>query len=67
MAVPRAQLASYDALDTPAGARERGLVLGANPLAILIPCHRVMRGREVPGDYVGGTERRLALCALERS
>jgi Fe2+ or Zn2+ uptake regulation protein/O6-methylguanine-DNA--protein-cysteine methyltransferase len=66
MAVPRAQLASYDALATPAGARERGLALGANPLAVLIPCHRVMRGREVPGDYVGGTERRLALCELEQ-
>lgn len=67
MSVPRAQLASYDALDTPAGARERGRVLGSNPLVILIPCHRVMRGREVPGDYVGGTERRLALCELERA
>ena len=67
MAVPRAQLASYDTLDTPAGARERGLVLGANPLAILIPCHRVTRGRELPDEYVGGAERRLALCELERS
>ena len=67
MAVPRAQLASYDALDTPAGARERGRLLGANPLAILVPCHRVTRGREMPDEYVGGAERRLALCALERS
>jgi Fe2+ or Zn2+ uptake regulation protein/O6-methylguanine-DNA--protein-cysteine methyltransferase len=67
MAVPRAQLASYDALETPAQARERGLVLGANPLAILIPCHRVTRGREMPDEYVGGAERRLALCELERS
>ena len=50
----------------PPAARERGLVLGANPLAILIPCHRVTRGREVPGEYVGGAERRLALCELER-
>ena len=66
MAVPRAQLASYEALDTPAGARERGLVLGSNPLVIFIPCHRVTRGREVPGEYVGGPERRLALCELER-
>ena len=66
-AIPRAQLASYDALDTPAGARERGLVLGANPLAILIPCHRVMRGLEMPDEYVGGAARRLALCKLERS
>ena len=67
MAVPRAQLASYDVLDTPAGARERGRVLGSNPLALLIPCHRVMRGREMPGDYVGGAERRLALVDFERS
>jgi O6-methylguanine-DNA--protein-cysteine methyltransferase len=66
LAVPRAQLASYDALDTPAGARERGLVLGSNPCVILIPCHRITRGREPPRDYVGGVERRLALCALER-
>jgi Fur family ferric uptake transcriptional regulator len=67
MAVPRAQLASYDVLDTPAGARERGRALGANPLAVLIPCHRVTRGSEMPGEYVGGAERRLALCELERS
>jgi Fur family transcriptional regulator, stress-responsive regulator len=66
-AVPRASLASYDALDTPAGARERGLVLGSNPLVIFIPCHRVTRGRELPGEYVGGVERRLALCELERA
>jgi len=66
MAVPRAQLASYDVLDTPAGARERGRALGANPLAVLIPCHRVTRGSEMPGEYVGGAERRLALCELER-
>jgi Fe2+ or Zn2+ uptake regulation protein/O6-methylguanine-DNA--protein-cysteine methyltransferase len=67
MAVPRAQLASYDVLDTPATARERGRVLGANPLAILIPCHRVTRGLELPREYVGGAQRRLALCELERS
>jgi O6-methylguanine-DNA--protein-cysteine methyltransferase len=67
MAVPRSQVASYDILDTPAGARERGAALGANPLVILIPCHRVMRGRELPGDYVGGPERRLALCEHERA
>jgi Fur family transcriptional regulator, stress-responsive regulator len=67
MAIPRSQVASYDVLDTPAGPRERGVALGANPLVILVPCHRVMRGQEVPGDYVGGPERRLALCELEGS
>jgi Fe2+ or Zn2+ uptake regulation protein/O6-methylguanine-DNA--protein-cysteine methyltransferase len=66
MAVPRGAERSYDLLDTPADAGERGRVLGANPLVLLVPCHRVMRGREVPADYVGGAERRLALRALER-
>ena len=63
----RGQLASYDALESTAGARELGRTLGANPLAILVPCHRVTRGREMSDEYVGGAERRLALVALERS
>jgi Fur family transcriptional regulator, stress-responsive regulator len=66
LAIPRGKLSSYDALDTTASPRQCGLALGANPLAILIPCHRVTRGREMPGEYVGGAERRLALSALER-
>ena len=66
MAVPRAEPISYDALATPASATERGRVLGANPLAILVPCHRVTRGREMPREYVGGAERRLVLLEIER-
>jgi Fe2+ or Zn2+ uptake regulation protein/O6-methylguanine-DNA--protein-cysteine methyltransferase len=67
MAIPRAREVSYDVLDTPAEASERGRVLGANPVAILVPCHRVIRGREVPGEYVGGAEQRKALLDLERA
>ena len=67
MAVPRGQQASYEALDTPAPARERGRILGSNPLAILVPCHRITRGSELPKEYVGGAERRLALNELERA
>jgi Fur family transcriptional regulator, stress-responsive regulator len=67
MAVPPSRRASYDVLDTPASAAERGRVLGGNPLAILVPCHRVTRGHELAGDYVGGLERRLALLELERA
>lgn len=65
-AVLRAHEASYDLLETPADASERGRVLGANPLAILIPCHRVTRGREVPAEYVGGAEQRQRLLEFER-
>ena len=58
--------ASYDVLETPADAAERGRILGANRLAILIPCHRVTRGREVPVEYVGGAAQRQRLLQFER-
>jgi Fe2+ or Zn2+ uptake regulation protein/O6-methylguanine-DNA--protein-cysteine methyltransferase len=67
MDVPRTRQASYDVLDTPASAAERGRALGGNPLAILVPCHRVTRGHEVAAEYVGGVERRRALLELERA
>ncbi len=65
-AVARAHEASYDVLETPADAAERGRILGANPVAILIPCHRVTRGREVPVEYVGGAAQRQRLLQFER-
>jgi Fur family ferric uptake transcriptional regulator len=67
MAAPFAGDLSYDALDTPAGAADRGRALGGNPVVVLVPCHRVTRGREVPAEYVGGAARREALRALERT
>ena len=57
---------SYEALRTDADARTRGLTLGANPLAIVVPCHRVTRGREITGVYVGGAERKHLLRQHER-
>jgi O6-methylguanine-DNA--protein-cysteine methyltransferase len=67
MAVPPAQDRSYDALDTPEGAEDRGRVLGANPVAILVPCHPFTRVREVPAEYVGGDAQRRALREFERA
>ncbi len=40
--------------------------LMANPLPILVPCHRVVPRRSGPGSYVGGGERKAQLLALER-
>ena len=40
--------------------------LMANPLPILVPCHRVVPRRSGPGSYVGGEERKAQLLALER-
>ena len=52
---------SYETLRGDASAHHRGLALGTNPLALVVPCHRVTRGREVPRAYVGGPERKLWL------
>ena len=57
---------SYETLRSDAGAHDRGLALGANPLALVVPCHRVTRGREVPEAYVGGPERKRWLRRHEQ-
>jgi Fur family ferric uptake transcriptional regulator len=65
-AIPSGGRASYEELSDHAPPRELGRVYGQNPVAILIPCHRVMRGREVPREYVGGPEQRQALLGFEK-
>ncbi|MCW2995963.1 MAG: transcriptional repressor [Conexibacter sp.] len=57
---------SYETLRTDAGAHDRGLAVGTNPLALVVPCHRVTRGREIPGAYVGGPERKRWLRQHEQ-
>ena len=39
--------------------------LGANPVAIIIPCHRVLRTGGAFGGYTGGLERKHYLLELE--
>jgi Fe2+ or Zn2+ uptake regulation protein/O6-methylguanine-DNA--protein-cysteine methyltransferase len=57
---------SYETLRVTASAHERGYALGTNPLAVVVPCHRVTRGREVPEAYVGGPERKRWLRQHEQ-
>jgi Fe2+ or Zn2+ uptake regulation protein/O6-methylguanine-DNA--protein-cysteine methyltransferase len=58
---------SYETLPVTAGAHDRGLALGTNPLVIVVPCHRVTRGRVAPEAYVGGAERKRWLRRHERA
>jgi methylated-DNA-[protein]-cysteine S-methyltransferase len=51
--------------DSPEPARVVGSALGANPLPIFVPCHRVGRAPDDPVDYTGGLERKRALQAIE--
>src|SRR2546425_9360307 len=51
----------------PFAARAVGNALGANPLPILVPCHRVVRGDGTWGHYAFGGEMKTRLLRLERS
>jgi methylated-DNA-[protein]-cysteine S-methyltransferase len=51
----------------PRAARAVGNALGANPIPIVIPCHRVLRSGGDVGGYAGGPERKRTLLRLEGS
>ncbi len=51
----------------PRAARAVGLAVGANPVPVLIPCHRVIRAMGEFGNYRYGAARKLALLGWEFS
>lgn len=63
------QLVSYDDIarfiGKPGSTRAVGMAVAANPIPMLIPCHRVMASDGSAGDYRWGRERRNLLLALE--
>lgn len=50
---------------TPKGARATGNALGANPIPIVVPCHRVVRRGGALGGYTGGLDIKRRLLELE--
>jgi len=50
---------------SPRGARAAGNALGSNPIALVVPCHRVLAGGGAIGGYGGGIERKRLLLELE--
>jgi methylated-DNA-[protein]-cysteine S-methyltransferase len=51
---------------SPRGSRAAGNALGANPIPIVVPCHRVLRTGGDLGGYGGGPERKRILLEAER-
>lgn len=51
----------------PAAVRAVASACGANRVAVLVPCHRVLRGDGGIGGYRWGVERKRALLAAERA
>ena len=68
--IPYGQTLSYGALATrvgsPGGSRAVGLANGRNPIAVIVPCHRVIGANGSLTGYGGGLERKIALLELER-
>ena len=68
--IPYGQTASYGQLagriGQPAASRAVGLANGRNPIAIIIPCHRVIGSDGSLTGYGGGLDRKRFLLDLER-
>jgi methylated-DNA-[protein]-cysteine S-methyltransferase len=49
----------------PKAVRAVGTACATNPLPVVVPCHRVLRGDGTPGGYVGGSVAKTTLLNLE--
>lgn len=69
--IPRGQTRSYReiarAVGQPTAARAVARACASNPVAVAIPCHRVVRGDGHLAGYRWGLQRKKRLLALERT
>lgn len=70
-AIPRGEIRTYGQIATaigqPAAVRAVGRACGANPVALAIPCHRVVGADGGLGGYRWGIERKRQLLETERA
>jgi methylated-DNA-[protein]-cysteine S-methyltransferase len=72
MEIPYGQVRSYkwvaEKIDRPSACRAVGHALAANPLPVVIPCHRVIRNDGKPGGFggrSGNVQTKLMMLSLE--
>ena len=67
--IPTGEAVSYGdlagAIGKPSASRAVGTAVGKNPIAYLIPCHRVIRGDGSSGGYRWGAERKVVMNSWE--
>lgn len=67
--IPMGKLSSYGTLAKsirqPSASRAVGTAIGNNPVAFLIPCHRVIRSTGSFGGYMWGNTRKAAIIGWE--
>ena len=70
-AIPYGKTRTYGEVAAEAGnpraQRAAGSALGRNPIPLIVPCHRVLRSGNIPGNYGGGPDMKKALLKLEGS
>ncbi len=71
LSIPDGVVVSYaelaDGIGSPAAVRAAASACGANRIAVLIPCHRVLRSDGTLGGYRWGLDRKRALLDRERA
>ncbi len=69
--IPMGRLTSYGSvaaqIDAPKASRAVGTAIGDNPVAFLIPCHRIIQSSGVFGGYHWGPDRKAAIIGWEAS
>ena len=67
--IPTGRLTTYGNIakniEKPSASRAVGTAIGANPVAFLIPCHRVIQSSGIIGDYHWGSIRKTAIIGWE--
>ena len=67
--IPMGKLATYGdisrRIQSPGASRAVGSAIGANPVAFLIPCHRVIQSSGIVGGYHWGSTRKTAMIGWE--
>ncbi|MBL4827391.1 MAG: methylated-DNA--[protein]-cysteine S-methyltransferase [Spongiibacteraceae bacterium] len=71
LSIPLGQLMSYgsiaNSINSPKASRAVGSAIGRNPVAFLIPCHRVIQSTGKLGNYMWGSTRKSAIIGWEAS
>ena len=67
--IPMGKLTTYGQIalniDSPKASRAVGTAIGSNPVAFLIPCHRVIQATGALGGYMWGPVRKAAIIGWE--
>jgi AraC family transcriptional regulator of adaptative response/methylated-DNA-[protein]-cysteine methyltransferase len=67
--IPFGQMATYHSIaaqiNNPHAARAVGSAIGSNPVAFIIPCHRVIKANGMTGEYHWGSYRKTAMLGWE--